>query len=245
MIDRTSPVPLYYQIAQTLRERIRAGEWLPGHRVPPEYELTREFGVSRYTIRQALSSLEKDGLIYRQAGLGTFVRSEKYSYPLSFLQGFTEQMEQRGLVPSSKVLLLEKKVPEPFLRSSLALAEGKEVWELRRLRLANGEPMALETMFLSVGIAPSLDKEDLEKISVYRLVEGKLGYKIVGATQTIEAEIPPPEVVRLLDIQPGSPVLRMKNVTYLENMHPLCFVDCYYRADRYIFSVSVPRRRMP
>lgn len=243
MVDRTSPVPLYYQIAQALRERIKNGEWLPGHRVPPEHELTREFGVSRHTIRQALASLERDGLIYRQAGLGTFVRSEKYSYPLSFLQGFTEQMEERGLKPSSRVLTLQKKLPEPFLRSSLALPEGREVYELKRLRLANGEPIALETMFLPVTLVPGLEQKDLEKISIYRFVEDDLGLKIIGATQTIEAERPPEDVARLLELEAGGLTLRMKNVTYLENMRPLCFVDCYYRADRYIFTVSMPRRK--
>ncbi|HHY34400.1 MAG TPA: GntR family transcriptional regulator [Firmicutes bacterium] len=243
MVDRTSPVPLYYQIAQALRERIKKGEWLPGHRVPPEHELTQEFGVSRHTIRQALASLERDGLIYRQAGLGTFVRSEKYSYPLSFLQGFTEQMEERGLKPSSRVLTLQKRLPEPFLRSSLALPVGREVYELKRLRLANCEPIALETMFLPVTLVPGLEQKDLEKISIYRFVEDDLGLKIIGATQTIEAERPPEDVARFLGLPVDGLTLRMKNVTYLENMRPLCFVDCYYRADRYIFTVSMPRRK--
>lgn len=241
LIDRKSPVPLYYQVAKVLKERIEKGQLLPGHRIQPEFDLVEEFGVSRHTIREALSMLENEGLVYRQPGLGTFVQSKKYSYPLSFLRGFTEQMEERGLVPSSQVISLERLMPDPFLRSTLALPEGSEVWDLRRLRLADSESVAFEIMILPVSIVPSLEKEDLAQISMYRYVEERVGCRIGGATQTIEAEIAPENVVRLLGVEGDALVLRMKNVTYLENGRPLCFVDCYYRADRYIFTVSVPR----
>lgn len=243
MIDRKSPVPLYYQVAEILKGRIMNGEWLSGHRVPPEFELRDEFGVSRHTVREALSMLEDQGLVYRQPGLGTFVRSDKYSYPLSFLRGFTEQMEERGLQPSSRVISLNRRLPDSVVRSALALPEGKEVWEFQRVRLADGEPLALETMFVPVSIVPSLGKEDLPRVSVYRYVEEKLGYRIDGATQTIEAEVVSEDAARLLEIPGNGLVLRMRNVTYLENGRPLCFVDCCYRADRYVFGVSVPRRR--
>lgn len=242
MIDRKSPVPLYYQVAKLLKERIENGELLPGHRIQPEYDLAEEFGVSRHTIREALSMLENEGLVYRQPGLGTFVQSKKYSYPLSFLRGFTEQMEERGLVPSSQVISFERLVPDPFLRSTLALPEGSKVWDLRRLRLADGESVAFEIMALPVSIVPSLEKQDLSRISVYRYVEESVGCRIGGATQTIEAEMASRDIVELLGTEEDVPVLRMKNVTYLENRRPLCFVDCYYRADRYIFTVSMPRR---
>lgn len=242
VIDRTVPVPLYYQIACVLRDRVYNGEWLPGHRVPPEHQLTEEFKVSRHTIRQALATLEREGLIYRQAGSGTFVRSRKYSYPLSELRSFTEQMRDRGLVPSSKVVSLERHSPEPSLRSLLSQPDGTEVWRLKRLLLADGEPVAFEIMFLPVSVAPALDKEDMNGRSMYAYVEDNLGHRIAGATETIEAESAPLDIALLLETQEGAPILRLKNVTYLEGGRPLCFVDCYYRADRYIFSVSMPRR---
>ncbi|MEW6398289.1 MAG: GntR family transcriptional regulator [Bacillota bacterium] len=239
---RGSPVPLYYRIAETLRERIAGRHWQPGDRLPGEHELMSEFAVSRHTVRQALSLLENEGFVYRQAGLGTFVRSEKSSYPLTHLQGFTEQMEERGLIPSSRVLRLGRAVPRPDVRSALALPKGQEVWELVRLRLANGEPMAVETTFAPAALVPGLDREDLSSLSFYRYVEEKLGRGIAGATQTIEAEVAYGDLAKLLLISPGNAVLRVKNVTFLNNMRPLCFVDCYYRADRYAFSVAMPRQ---
>ncbi|HEY8530967.1 MAG TPA: GntR family transcriptional regulator [Limnochorda sp.] len=241
MIQRDSPIPLYYQIASLLKARIESGEWPPGHRVPSEYELMAQFGVSRHTIRQAMAELEREGLVYRQAGRGTYVRATKSRYPLTYLRGFTEQMEERGAVPSSKVLELAKETPEPTVRERLDLPAGEEVWRLRRLRLADGEPMALETMYIPVSVMPDLDRYDLESSSIYRLMERERGLVISGADQTIEAETAAEAIARLLGIPADSAVLRMKNVTYLSDGRAGCYVDCYFRADRYIFYVSMPR----
>lgn len=240
-LDRQTPVPLYYQVSQILEQRILAGEWMPGHKIPTESILVEEFQVSRQTVRQALEDLVRKDLLYRQAGRGTFVKSPKSAYELSSLCSFTEQMKARGLEPSSHLVSLTREVAGGVAKTMLGAPDNEPIWRLERLRLADNEPMALEIMYLPVRFLPDLEKRDFATLSVYGAVE-ELGYKIEGAHQTLEAENCTEEVAAMLRVNPGAAVLHMREITYLKNQQPLCYVECYYRGDRYVFSASMPRK---
>ena len=152
---------LYLRIKDWLRESIEKGDYRPGERIPSEYELTQRFGVSRSTVRQAISELVLEGWLYRIQGSGTFVARPKYRQTLSRLTSFTEDMRLLGLRPRSRLLLFEIREADEKIAQTLRIPLGDEVVHIERLRFADDEPMALNTSILPLRLVPGLKKEDL------------------------------------------------------------------------------------
>src|SRR5215471_18788355 len=147
-IDKHSPIPMYYQIMNQLREKISAGEYTVDDALPPERELVETYQVSRMTIRQAIIELVNEGILVRRKGIGTFVAPPKLEQALSRLTSFTEDMARRGLKAGARVISFEEIVPEPVIRKTLGLGSEDKAYECVRVRLADDEPMALETTTL-------------------------------------------------------------------------------------------------
>ena len=147
-IDRNSKLPLYHQLYQILRGNIWRGKWEPGDMIPPESELTERYGVSRTTVRQVLDMLVNEGLIYRQQGRGTFVAHPTVEQTLVRIVSFTDDMVQRGFKPGTRVLSA-KLIPAPEdIARRLEIAPGEELACIKRLRLADEEPMSIEESHL-------------------------------------------------------------------------------------------------
>ena len=150
MLDKQSPIPIYIQIEEQLKQQIQQGDFPIGTTIPSERELTERFDVSRMTVRQAITNLVNDGLLYREKGRGTFVASPKVEQPLNGLTSFTEDMMARGMVPSSKMINFEILEPESDISAALQLAQGDEVYFVERIRFADDKPMAIERTYLPV-----------------------------------------------------------------------------------------------
>lgn len=238
---RRDPVPLYFQLKQILIDMIENEELRPGECIPSERELSEKYQISRMTVRQAITELVHEGLLYRQQGRGTFVAEPKIEQGLFTLTSFTEDMLQRGLKPETR--LLESAVinaPRKVERV-LELSMDRRVLQIRRLRLADGEPMALETSHLAYNLCKSMADEELSG-SLYRLLEEKYGLTLGRARQTLEPVLANPDEAEMLGTGPGAPLLLLQRVTYLASGKPLELVKAVYRGDRYKFTVELHRR---
>lgn len=239
MLDKQSPIPLYHQIKTLLEERIDSGEWPPGLRVPSERELCEQFGVSRITVRQAISQLVYEARLVRQQGLGTFVASPRIHQHLSLLTGFTEDMQRHGRRPSSRVLRFEQASASASVGRELGLETGEPVILLMRLRLIDGDPLAVETAFLPAHRCPGLLGEDLENQSLYSLLGRKFAIFPERALQRLEAVACPEAEARLLGVRKASPILHIYRTTFNGQDQPFEYTESYYRGDRYIFQAEL------
>jgi GntR family transcriptional regulator len=234
-----SPVPLYFQLRSFILDRIGAGEWKPGDRLPSESELGSLFGVSRTTVRQALGELTAQGLLTRIQGKGTFISQPRIQQRLNLLTGFTQDMQGRRMRPASQVLDLEQVRAEGPAARYLGLVEGAAVVLLRRLRLADGEPMAVETAYLLGEFYEALRAEDLAERSLYDVLRRRCQTAPTRATQQMEASACPAPQARLLGLRKGDPVLHIHRTTYDQNDRPIEQVESFYRGDRYIFHAEL------
>ena len=232
---------LYLRIKDWLRESIEKGDYRPGERIPSEYELTQRFGVSRSTVRQAISELVLEGWLYRIQGSGTFVARPKYRQTLSRLTSFTEDMRLLGLRPRSRLLLFEIREADEKIAQTLRIPLGDEVVHIERLRFADDEPMALNTSILPLRLVPGLKKEDLASGSLYEILERRYGLILSRSEQTLEPALADPYVAKLLGVRVGAPLLLVEGVVYLKNGTPIEWVRILYRGDRYKFHIVAVR----
>ncbi|GGO39171.1 GntR family transcriptional regulator [Deinococcus humi] len=232
--------PLYLQVKRDLREKMFSGELNPGDRVPSERELAERFQVSRMTARHALREMEAEGTLTRVQGSGSFISQPKLIENVVELASFTEDMERRGLTPSARVLNVSLQKPDEVVRGVLHLNVRQQVWQINRLRFADGVPMALETMFLVADQFSTLGEHDLSG-SIYRLLEETYALKIGDATQTIEAVFPSAMETQMLCAPPQTALLRLKKLTRTQGGQPFEFVTALYRGDRYAFEATLSR----
>ena len=243
-IYRNSPLPRYYQLKEIMRERIRTGEWKPGDLIPSERELGETYGISRMTARQAITDLVNEGLFYREQGKGTFVSRHKVTQQLMRLTGFTEDIRARGQQPGTKVLSAEMRAADETTAERLRVKPGQMIYCLQRLRLADGEPLAIELSQLSFVGCEKLLEEDLEQHSLYRLLETKYGLSLMEAEQELEAGLAGNEDAQLLKIPVGSPVLFMRRTTYTDRNQPLEYAKSVYCGNKYTFYTHLKREQL-
>jgi GntR family transcriptional regulator len=241
MIDKSSPLPIYYQIEEQIKQKIDNGELQPGDALPSEREYAEQFEISRMTVRQAINNLVSEGYLFRQKGRGTFVAEKKLEQNLVGLTSFTEDMKARGLKPSSQLVSFEI-IPAPEkIANRLSITKYAPVYEIKRVRLADDVPMALETVYISANLVKGLT-EDIVNSSLYQYIEGQMNLKIGRAVQTLESTIAHEIEEKHLKVEKGAPILVMERHTFLENGVPLEIVKSAYRADRYKFTIEMNRQ---
>jgi GntR family transcriptional regulator len=232
-------VPIFAQIRDLIEQAIASGELTPNRRIPSERELSLLLGVSRMTIRQALLAMIADGILYTRSGKGTYVAERKIEQPLQRLTSFSQDILARGMRPASRVLEAELLPAPPELAHSLAILPGAELIRIRRLRLADDEPVALETSHLPHAIAPGLLAHDLADHSLYELLRIRYGIEFGSAKQTIEASEATADERGLLLLPRRVPVLRLHRFTSGIDGRVLEFVRAVYRGDRYQLHVEL------
>ncbi|MEJ5250132.1 GntR family transcriptional regulator [Caldilinea sp.] len=238
MIDKSSPVPLYYQIAEHFREQIASGELASGSRLPGERELSEQLGVSRMTVRQALNYLQRNGLIEVRKGVGAFVAQPKQTYDALHLLGFSEEIGRRGDQVESIVLEQAIVEPPPRVAQRLALEEGGRTVKLSRLRKVNQEPMLLETSYIPAALCPGLEQVDLAANSLYKVLESRYGLRLERAQQTMECAAATPYEQSLFGLHSGAGVLLLEGVVYAERDLPIEYFKAIYRGDRCKFQLE-------
>lgn len=235
-LHRVAKPSKYEQLAATLEERVAT--MAPYAALPTERELLEEFSVSRSTVRQAIRVLQGRGLVYNVQGSGTYVCDPQVVSKTLRLTGFTEDMRQRGLHPSSRVLADETVVASPELASALQAPAGASLRMLHRLRLADGVPMALETIYLVIDMVAAADV-DFER-SIYEQLS-EAGIVIDRAVQTIKAVNLDAEQAHLLDQAVAAAAIQVSRVTYTDRGQPFEQAVTTYRGDRYSFQIGVGR----
>jgi GntR family transcriptional regulator len=238
-ISRSSPVPYYYQIAEALRDMVENTKDRAASRevpFPSEAELCAAFQVTRGTVRHALQVLEREGLIYRRKGRGTFVARRRLAFDLTRLYSITDDLRARGWQPGTRLLGLEEITPPLYIQRALKLPKRGRVWELRRLRLADGEPVSLVWSYVPAHLTPNLDQHDLTG-SVNHLLEQEYGLKLHTADQVVRTRGAAGEEARLLEIPEGEPVFVITGVAYDQNEVPVEYLDSLWRGDRYDLQV--------
>ncbi|WP_071460688.1 GntR family transcriptional regulator [Bacillus massilinigeriensis] len=240
MIDKSSPVPIYYQLEELIKKQMENNELQPGDALPSEREYSELHGISRMTVRQAISNLVQNGMLYRQQGKGTFVAERKIEKQLLGLTSFTEDMQGRGVRTWSEVVDFQKVPANLYIASQLEMIVHDEVFEIKRVRMAEGTPMAYETTYLPAKLLQGLTEEAATQ-SIYLYIDEHLSSPIGSARQTIEASTANDMEADYLQIPEGSPVLLIERTSKLKDGTPIELAKSVYRADRYKFSVDISR----
>ncbi len=237
--NRSLSTPLYHQIRDSLREELRDESLRPGERIPSEAELSQRYRVSRITVKQAIQSLVQEGLLYRLQGKGTFVARPKVEHSLNRLTSFSQQMMDRGMKPSTRMLETEIVAARGRVREALAVADGTLVTKIRRLRLADGEIMGAQTAYVPVDLCPDLIDSLGEDMSLYEVLRTRYQLIPSRALENYTAITLDPYDARLLEVPEGSPALYAERMTYLPDNRTLEYVVSILRADRYKLYVEL------
>ena len=203
-----------------------------GQAIPSERQLTQDLGVSRLTIRAALDELVRDGYLDRRHGSGTYVTEPKISQPLT-LTSFSEDMRRRGMVPGSRTLELATTSAGARMARRLQVSPAERMVRVKRLRLADAQPMALEVLHIPEVLVPGLSRADLEDRSFYDLMKERYGIVIASGTQSIEPTVTNEEESEVLGVPLHTPAFLFERTTVSESGRIVEFVRSIYRGDRY------------
>lgn len=239
-LDPTSPVPAYYQLSEALAAQLGREPFLPGSKLPTERAIAERLGVSRQTVRHAFGRLERDGLVFRRQGDGTYVSQPRVEGSLRFLSGFTSELSQRGVRVRSRVLDLRLVTPSAVVASQLELAGTPDsAVMLRRVRSLDGTPAALETVWLPADLCSSLLHMRMEDRSLYSVLRDALGLIPHRATERLSGTILDEFEARELDRRPGDPALLVERSTKDIDGRPIEAVKSLLRADRFSFTTEL------
>jgi GntR family transcriptional regulator len=228
---RSNGLPAYQRIQGTLRKRIDAGDLRTGDAVPSERDLAKIHSVSLMTARHALASLEREGVVERRRGIGTFVSAPKIHF--NKLMSYTEQMASRSMTAASKILFAKIIDDEQEANARLSLSPKSGVIKLERLRHAAGEPFALEICYLSAAQFPGLLSTPLQRESLFGILERDYKIEIGYADEEVDATAADPRTADLLDVPRREPLLRIRQVIFSTNGKAVLYVLGFYRSDRH------------
>lgn len=239
---RDKAIPLYYQLETILRRKILSGDYKPDSPLPSEDMLAEQYQVSRITVRQALSSLEQDGLVLRQRGKGTFVSEKVGDFGLPLFTGSIEDLVLMGIRTSTEVLATDWIDPPDNIREKLQL-KSDQVLRIEKIRSIEGGPFSHVFNYLPPDIGEKVPAELVTQKPMLMILEDELGIRATEADQLVEATIADAEIAPMLDIRVGDPLLKAERIVYDNKSRPVEYVSVLYRADKYAFSVKLKRRR--
>ncbi|QFT88150.1 HTH-type transcriptional repressor YvoA [Bacillus sp. THAF10] len=230
---------LYLQIKKTLIHRIQEKIWLPNKLIPTEQELMKEFEVSRTTIRQAISMMVQDGLLERQQGRGTIVKSQQLVGSLGRLKGFAEEVLERGLTPYSKLLRAEFST-SLYHEKAMLQTEEPSILVIERIRFADDLPIAFERSCWPESIGEMLMKEELNVANFYQILE-RNGVALRKANERISAMNATMHEADLLGIRAGEALIEMTRLSYGLDDNPIEYTRTKFRSDQYHYNVELTR----
>ena len=240
-LDRSSPVPLYFQVSRQIEEAIHNGQLAPGARLENEIGMADRCGLSRPTIRRAIQELVNKGLVVRQRGIGTQIVDNPQIKRQVKLTSLFDDLARSGQDPTTRVLAHETVPAEEHVAEQLGTDPGDEVVYLKRLRYAGGEPLAVMRNWLPIVLAGELTTDDLEARGLYELLREN-GITLRIASQRIGARAAESDEAPVLGLRRGAPLLTMERTTYDDTGRAIELGRHVYRADTYSFEVVVVDR---
>jgi GntR family transcriptional regulator len=226
-------LPLYAQVKEALIARLENGEYVPGDQIPSQRDLMGTYSASHMTIRRVINELIQEGYIYPVPGKGLYVSSPKQQAESGPLMSFTQEMRQRVMTASSRVLIAALVTASTPLARTLEIDPGAPLVFLRRLRLADGMPMALQSSYLRAALVPDLLSHDLETQSLYDLLANVYNLRLADGEVSVEAVLADDEQAELLGATQPCALLVAEQITHLETGEPFEFTRSIYRGDRY------------
>jgi len=240
-MTQPSPLPLYSQLRERLRELILDGTFPPLAQLPSESELGAQFQLSRITVRQALADLQRENLIFKINGKGAFVAKPKAFQQLSQLEGFAEALGRMGFEVRNRVLS-HRTLPAPSMaREKLQLGPDGLATEIRRVRLVNREPISYEVTWLPAAIGERLQDKDLPGRDIFLILENDLALPLGHADLEIGAVVADERLSEALSVAEGSAVLRIERLTHTADGAPLDYEHLYFRGDAFQYRLRLSR----
>ena len=239
----STEVPLYYQLAGVLREKVLSGEFATGDRIPTEAELVRDYGVSRITVRQALHTLERSGMIRREVGRGTFVNDHRPFTGTQQFEGSLDDLISMGISTSVKLIALRDVKASLDEAAIMGLAPGAQLTRGTRLRYYHHDPYAHVVVDMPVEIGRKITRADW-KGPVLRVLDEKLGVHLRDATQTVRAALADAALAQALSTSIGSPLLAIDRRVMGDDGRVVQRVRTHYRADIFSFTMHLSRDRV-
>lgn len=232
MLDERSPVPLYYQLQEIIRNRIENGQWGPGTQLPPEADLCTEFNLSRGTVRQALADLVREGLLHRRRGKGSFVAAPKIQQDIHTLAGFSAYArEVLGTDLGSKLISVKTVPADNTLASGLGVAEGTDLVEVRKVKMVDDKPFFLTVSYVAKSSVPGLANDDHTSGSLVQLLRGKYGLRVAAVKGWFEPVLVNEYEATHLGVERGSPAMLYQRVRSDASGRPVLLTRNIIRGD--------------
>lgn len=242
-LHRDSFVPYYQQIANQIRQFIKSHqEGIVGKPFWSEGEIAERLGISKMTVRQAFQILRGEGLLVIEKGRRPVIGSGRVGKDFQELQGFTEEMLRRGMKPSSKLLEMEVREPDSETANALRLKRNQKVYCIKRLRFADGQLVGLETTYIPCHFFHGIEKHNLQKDSLYSIIEGQYGISLNWSEEELQAIAATEKEASLLKIPPGFPLFCMRRTVYDIRSTPIEHGVSLFRGDRYSALVTSRRK---
>jgi len=241
-LSKNIAFPLSHQLIEILRDLILKNNYKAGHPFLTENEVVEKYGVSRTTVREATSRLVYEGLLRRERGKGTFVIKSRIHEESSFLLSYAEEIMSRGMKAGSQLVKIQLQIPAWKIRNILQLNKGDKIIRLKRIRLADGEPMAIQISHLPYTLCPEIyqGEYDWDTQSLAAALED-LGLKMVKATQRVYSSVADEENASLLNITQGEPLLVVERTCLLKDSTPIEYAIIHNRGDRWDFIMELKR----
>jgi GntR family transcriptional regulator len=238
-IDRTSPVPLYYQLKQILVQKIEEAEWAQGDMIPSEQELQERYGLSRTTVRQTLSELVQEGRLIRHRGKGTFITSPKIAHDPTTRLDFSEHLRRQGLTPGWKLQERQWIHAAPDVAAALGIEEDDRVYKITLTLLADGEAIARHNSFLPVGSVTDIDRPTATDEEILTHIRNLPKTYNCSSARTFEAVGADAQEAEELNITEGDPVLSIEIRFIAETGQPVELLRAAFRGDRFKYQISL------
>jgi GntR family transcriptional regulator len=231
-INRSVPIPLYYQISQILRHEIETGKFKPGENIPIEEELQKRFGVSRATIRQAIGDLVYGGLLERKRSKGTRVSQGRLEATLEDLASFTNEMMGANVNLTTKILEFKHIPPPDPVGEILQLNKGEMVAVMERVRYVDGKPIAVEHWYAALKFFPGITRKLFKDVgmeqSTYYISMNFYNIKINSAQDTVSPVGVEAREAKILNVEPGKPALLRTRISYSSDGYPVTYASGIY-----------------
>ncbi|MBP3673424.1 MAG: GntR family transcriptional regulator [Oscillospiraceae bacterium] len=222
-INFNSPLPLYYQLKELLKDGIYSGEWQIGDLIPSENQLCKTYNISRNTCQKAIEELVQEGILARKQGVGTFVTAPKIEQELSNFYSFTDAVIARGLKPTVAVVSLSVEPASQKHANLLHVEPNTPLLTLTRVRYADGDPIMLETSYIPYHLVPGLEKVDFEHHSLYKTMASRYQIYVTRAKEFFEPVLIRKSESKWLKVDEGSPAILLDRIAYTTADHPVEF----------------------